>query len=208
MHARSHARPAGAGRVRQRARRAARRLRPYALSATDAAGHMRKFEDLESEIIRMAIARYDGHMSEVARRLGIGRSTLYRKLKEFGLEPDVATKPSAGARTISDEAQSGSAALAAALKPHPQRLQIQIEHRFLFLEVGLVEFPHPHHLAHDLGVEAGALGLGIDFADIGGQRRALLLQPLDAVDEGFEMFFGEAGFGHGRCSQISEGRGP
>jgi DNA-binding NtrC family response regulator len=26
-------------------------------------------------------------MSEVARRLGIGRSTLYRKLKEFGLEP-------------------------------------------------------------------------------------------------------------------------
>ena len=35
----------------------------------------------------MAIARYDGHMSEVARRLGIGRSTLYRKLKEFGLEP-------------------------------------------------------------------------------------------------------------------------
>ena len=27
-------------------------------------------------------------MSEVARRLGIGRSTLYRKLKEFGLEGD------------------------------------------------------------------------------------------------------------------------
>jgi DNA-binding NtrC family response regulator len=41
---------------------------------------------LESEIIRVAISRYDGHMSEVARRLGIGRSTLYRKLKEFGLE--------------------------------------------------------------------------------------------------------------------------
>jgi DNA-binding NtrC family response regulator len=27
-------------------------------------------------------------MSEVARRLGIGRSTLYRKLKELGLEPE------------------------------------------------------------------------------------------------------------------------
>jgi DNA-binding NtrC family response regulator len=26
-------------------------------------------------------------MSEVARRLGIGRSTLYRKLKDLGLEP-------------------------------------------------------------------------------------------------------------------------
>jgi DNA-binding NtrC family response regulator len=58
----------------------------YALSVTDAGGQIRKFEDLESEIIRMAISRYDGHMSEVARRLGIGRSTLYRKLKEFGLE--------------------------------------------------------------------------------------------------------------------------
>jgi DNA-binding NtrC family response regulator len=28
-------------------------------------------------------------MSEVARRLGIGRSTLYRKLKELGLESQV-----------------------------------------------------------------------------------------------------------------------
>ena len=59
----------------------------YALSGTDNSGHMRKLEDIESEVIRMAIARYDGHMSEVARRLGIGRSTLYRKLKELGLEP-------------------------------------------------------------------------------------------------------------------------
>jgi DNA-binding NtrC family response regulator len=59
---------------------------PYALMGVDAAGHMRKLEEVESEIIRMAISRYDGHMSEVARRLGIGRSTLYRKLKELGLE--------------------------------------------------------------------------------------------------------------------------
>jgi len=61
---------------------------PYAISGTDAQGHMRKLEDVESEVIRMAIGRYDGHMSEVARRLGIGRSTLYRKLKELGLDPD------------------------------------------------------------------------------------------------------------------------
>ena len=68
----------------------------YALSTTDAAGHIRKFEEMESEIIRMAIARYDGHMSEVARRLGISRSTLYRKLKEFGLEPELQNEPMAG----------------------------------------------------------------------------------------------------------------
>ncbi len=60
---------------------------PYQLSGTDVAGHMRKLEEIESEVIRMAISRYDGHMSEIARRLGIGRSTLYRKLKELGLEP-------------------------------------------------------------------------------------------------------------------------
>jgi DNA-binding NtrC family response regulator len=34
----------------------------------------------------MAIDHYDGHMSEIARRLGIGRSTLYRKLRELGLD--------------------------------------------------------------------------------------------------------------------------
>ena len=59
---------------------------PYALSATTTDGHMRKLEELEFEIIRLAIGRYEGRMSEVARRLGIGRSTLYRKLKELGFE--------------------------------------------------------------------------------------------------------------------------
>jgi DNA-binding NtrC family response regulator len=61
---------------------------PYGIQAVDAGGHMRKLEDIEAEVIRMAISRYDGHMSEVARRLAIGRSTLYRKLKELGLEPE------------------------------------------------------------------------------------------------------------------------
>ena len=61
---------------------------PFAISVTDAANHMRKLEELEGEIIRMAISRYEGRMSEVARRLGIGRSTLYRKLKELGLGDD------------------------------------------------------------------------------------------------------------------------
>ena len=58
---------------------------PFTFSATDASGHMRKLGDMEAELIRMALDRYDGHMSEVARRLGIGRSTLYRKLKDMGL---------------------------------------------------------------------------------------------------------------------------
>jgi DNA-binding NtrC family response regulator len=44
-------------------------------------------------MIRMAISRYEGHMSEVARRLGIGRSTLYRKLKDLGLEQHLTDDP-------------------------------------------------------------------------------------------------------------------
>jgi len=46
------------------------------------AGEIRPLEEMESEIIRFAISHYRGQMSEVARRLRIGRSTLYRKLDE------------------------------------------------------------------------------------------------------------------------------
>ncbi|MES0881383.1 sigma-54-dependent transcriptional regulator [Roseibium sp. SCP14] len=52
----------------------------------DQDGHVRKLADIEEELIRAAINHYSGRMTEVARRLGIGRSTLYRKLKEYGLE--------------------------------------------------------------------------------------------------------------------------
>ena len=50
------------------------------------AGEMRPLEEMESEIIRFAISHYRGQMSEVARRLKIGRSTLYRKLDEASAE--------------------------------------------------------------------------------------------------------------------------
>ncbi|HMM91938.1 sigma-54-dependent transcriptional regulator [Bradyrhizobium sp.] len=52
------------------------------LSILTANGEVRPLEDMESEIIRFAISHYRGQMSEVARRLKIGRSTLYRKLDE------------------------------------------------------------------------------------------------------------------------------
>lgn len=47
--------------------------------------HLRPLDELEADIIRYAIAHYRGQMSEVARRLRIGRSTLYRKLEGLGL---------------------------------------------------------------------------------------------------------------------------
>ena len=52
------------------------------LSMLTQAGDVRPLDVLESEIIRFAIAHYRGQMSEVARRLKIGRSTLYRKIDE------------------------------------------------------------------------------------------------------------------------------
>jgi DNA-binding NtrC family response regulator len=56
-----------------------------ALSLFDEQGALRPLEDLEAEVIRFAIAHHRGQMSEVARRLRIGRSTLYRKLEQLGL---------------------------------------------------------------------------------------------------------------------------
>ncbi len=47
-------------------------------------GNIRRMEDIEAEAIRFAMQYYHGRMTEVARRLGIGRSTLYRKLSGFG----------------------------------------------------------------------------------------------------------------------------
>ncbi|QDC00579.1 sigma-54 dependent transcriptional regulator [Mesorhizobium sp. 8] len=58
------------------------------LRALDERGNVRSLAAVELEMIKLAIDRYNGQMSEVARRLGIGRSTLYRKLKEYGIDPE------------------------------------------------------------------------------------------------------------------------
>jgi DNA-binding NtrC family response regulator len=49
-------------------------------------GNLRALEEIEADVIRLAIGHYRGRMTEVARRLGIGRSTLYRKLGELGID--------------------------------------------------------------------------------------------------------------------------
>ncbi len=66
------------------------------LSLIDAQGEVRMLDDIEKEVIRFAIAHYHGQMSEVARRLRIGRSTLYRKLEALGIDGD-APEPSESA---------------------------------------------------------------------------------------------------------------
>jgi DNA-binding NtrC family response regulator len=54
----------------------------------DEGGHLRSLEDIERDLIEFAIETYAGRMSEVARRLGVGRSTLYRKVREYELDVD------------------------------------------------------------------------------------------------------------------------
>jgi DNA-binding NtrC family response regulator len=63
---------------------------PHMLRLLDEQGHARRLDDMEGELIRFALSHYRGQMSEMARRLGIGRSTLYRKLKDLGLHEDEA----------------------------------------------------------------------------------------------------------------------
>ena len=57
-----------------------------AVRVFDRDGHLRTLEDIERDLIQLAIETYQGRMSEVARRLGMGRSTLYRKLRDHGLD--------------------------------------------------------------------------------------------------------------------------
>lgn len=43
-------------------------------------------DDLERNAIIQSIARHEGNMSRVARELGLGRTTLYRKMEKYGIQ--------------------------------------------------------------------------------------------------------------------------
>lgn len=58
---------------------------PQSLALLDDHGNPRPLDQLEAEAIKFALGHYRGQMSAAARKLGIGRSTLYRKLKQYGL---------------------------------------------------------------------------------------------------------------------------
>ncbi len=62
-------------------------------SLLDKNGHARHLDRLEAEAIKFALIHYRGQMSAVARKLGIGRSTLYRKLKQHDLLKEHVLEP-------------------------------------------------------------------------------------------------------------------
>jgi len=68
-----------------RAHESPARADPHALSLIRESGEMLTLAELEERAIRFALVHYQGHLSAISRHLGIGRSTLYRKLKELGL---------------------------------------------------------------------------------------------------------------------------
>ena len=53
----------------------------------DEEGGVRPLIDMERDAIEMAIEHCKGQMSDVARKLGIGRSTLYRKFQDLDIDP-------------------------------------------------------------------------------------------------------------------------
>jgi DNA-binding NtrC family response regulator len=62
---------------------------PLSLRLINDNGDVRTLEDIEAEAIRFALDHYRGQMSQMARKLGIGRSTLYRKMKDIGIADDM-----------------------------------------------------------------------------------------------------------------------
>ena len=50
--------------------------------------------EMESMAIENAIHEYNGNLTEAAKALGIGRATLYRKVKQYGIDPSSARNKS------------------------------------------------------------------------------------------------------------------
>ncbi|MGE0632090.1 MAG: helix-turn-helix domain-containing protein [Pseudobdellovibrionaceae bacterium] len=52
-------------------------------------------DEIESKAIETAIHQFKGNLTEAARALGIGRATLYRKVKQYQIDPSMARKKKA-----------------------------------------------------------------------------------------------------------------
>ncbi|MGE3760462.1 MAG: helix-turn-helix domain-containing protein [Pseudobdellovibrionaceae bacterium] len=53
---------------------------------------VRTINELESIAIENAIHEFGGNLTEAAKALGIGRATLYRKVKQYNIDPSSARK--------------------------------------------------------------------------------------------------------------------
>jgi hypothetical protein len=98
--------------------------------------------------------------------------------------------------------------LAAFIRQHAERAFVNVDQRVLLVEIVLVHAAQADHLAHDLGVEPVALGLGIDFLDIVCERPLFLFEPLNALDKAPEPVAGDSpNVGHGSVLVLLRGKG-
>ena len=51
-----------------------------------APGHIQPFADMEKEAIIQAMNTLNGNLTEIAKALGVGRATLYRKIKTYQID--------------------------------------------------------------------------------------------------------------------------
>lgn len=63
-----------------------------AASTSSDSGKVATMEELESKAIENAILQFRGNLTEAAKALGIGRATLYRKVKQYQIDPSIARK--------------------------------------------------------------------------------------------------------------------
>ena len=78
------------------------------LALTGQDQRLRSFSDLEADILRQALDHCDQHIGRAAAELGIGRSTFYRKARDFGLLPALSDTSPDETDTLTD--QTGEAA--------------------------------------------------------------------------------------------------
>ena len=53
---------------------------------------VQKMDELEAKAIESAIMQFKGNLTEAAKALGIGRATLYRKVKQYHIDPSQARR--------------------------------------------------------------------------------------------------------------------
>ena len=66
-----------------------------AMGTKDSGTRVHTINELESEAIRNAIMSFNGNLTEAAKALGIGRATLYRKVKQYNIDPSQARRKKA-----------------------------------------------------------------------------------------------------------------
>src|SRR5271166_5752749 len=75
---------------------------------------------------------------------------------------------------------------------HSECMHVGLEDRFVLAPLVGILPAETHDRAQGLEVEAVGLGFRIDVADIARDCLLLLFQPLDALDEGFQVVLGKA----------------